>query len=153
MADPTHDEEFPIFPFPPIPEPIARYHFDEVRPAGMFEADDGQYVEFADHEAALAAKDARIADQATDLQNAAEEQRLGLIERDALRARIAELEARLLNCYETDRTEEYEYGEPTRNGRKPSAGSRWLTPKEMVRETLGRKATETHMQAIAEEMK
>lgn len=57
--------------------------------------------------------------------------------------RIQELEkdlalakAALKDAFRLDRSKEYEYGEPNRNGVKPSTGQRWLTPKEIAKEAL-----------------
>lgn len=57
--------------------------------------------------------------------------------------RIAELEgeverlAKVLKSIPTlDKTPEYEYGEPDRNGNKPGSGKRWKTPAESSRDAL-----------------
>ena len=49
----------------------------------------------------IRALEAKLADQAFDLKNAAEEQRLGLIERDGLRAKLAERDEKLGRVTET----------------------------------------------------
>lgn len=43
----------------------------------------------------------------------------------------------LEDCFKLDRSKEYEYGEPNRNGIKPGVGKRWLTPKELAKSALG----------------
>lgn len=39
----------------------------------------------------------------------------------------------LQGVYLSDKTPDYEYGQPDRQGRKPGAGQRWKTPKEIAK--------------------
>lgn len=39
----------------------------------------------------------------------------------------------LQGVYLSDKTPEYEYGQPDRQGRKPGTGQRWKTPKEIAK--------------------
>lgn len=50
--------------------------------------------------------------------------------------RMNQIRTMLQNIHQADRTEEYEYGEPTPNGHNPMVGERFLTPKEIARQFL-----------------
>lgn len=56
-----------------------------------------------------------------------------VMERNALRSLCGELVEGLKSIRQLDKTNEYEYGQPDRDGHKPGIGHRWKTPREITR--------------------
>jgi septal ring factor EnvC (AmiA/AmiB activator) len=57
-------------------------------------------------------------------------------DRDAWKQKAERLAEALKSCEQLDRTPEYRYGEPDRQGHMPGIGKRWKTPKEKAKEAL-----------------